>query len=97
MLIIPDVTKEALKKAFAAAVDNDSVAELVDRLNYLATYGDNNHSVAFRVTLFPDRFLGDNGFSVLWESRKRGEAEYLHSMNGGLVYHESDSSWGVHT
>jgi hypothetical protein len=97
MLIIPDVTKTYLKETFAWAVDNDSWLKLIERLAYLDEYGQSNHEAEFRVTLYPDKWLGDHGFSVSWEKRQREQPDYNHFMAGGLVFHESDKTWGVHT
>lgn len=60
--------------------------------NYSSTWCD---SAATRCTLAPDR-LENWSFDFLMEKRDEF-GNYFTWFHGGLVYHESDQSWGVHT
>ena len=64
---------------------------------YLNEYGglteDGKHR-RMRVTLGRD--FAPYSFSV-WFQIRRASGEYEHYMTGGLIYFDSDGTWGVHT
>lgn len=66
---------------------------------YLNEYGgvDSEGNRRFRVHLSNGGIgLGDMVFNVWWELR-RADGTYKSFTVGGLVFHESDKSWSVHT
>lgn len=84
--------KEHYDKTWAEAESNGSLDDLIEQLEYLHVYGGIKDPEKYRVSLGYDWA----GFGVVWEMRN-GDDEYKFFMNGGLIYHESDGRWSVHT
>lgn len=72
------------------AVATNSTEDLIKRLTYLNQWGeDHRYTVLVRGAII-DPKRREMGLGFL---NKAGKA----FMNGGLVYHESSNTWGVHT
>jgi len=87
MLIIHDTVHSEKVRAFAQ--ENDITDKLQLRLDYLAKYSD-RHT---RCHLYPDS--SPNSWEFTMEVQEDGEWRYW--FNGGLIYHEAEKGWGVHT
>lgn len=88
--------KEGYVLGVIEAYQNGSLDSLLDKLDYLKHYGENNEDIDFRITING----GDRGgFDVCWETKKKNESdnEFKYWMNGGLIHHDFDNSWSVHT
>jgi len=76
------------------AQENHSIESLEKQLTYLHCYGglegDPTH---IKVDLYPSKGLY---FDVAW-FKKSTAGIYEPWMNGGLVHHEHDNTWSIHT
>jgi len=69
--------------------------KLQNRLDYLANYAcPVEDPERTRCLLFTD--FAPLSFAFTWE-RRNDEGDYEYWMNGGLIYHDSQKEWGVHT
>lgn len=72
------------------AVVTDSMKALTDKLSYLNSWGDD---ASYTVQVEGE---------ILDSKRREVDLRFLNKdgkplMVGGLVYHESDNTWGIHT
>lgn len=68
---------------------------LQSRLGYLATYACQDDAEKTRCELYQD--FAPLSFAFVMKKRDEATGEYKPWMNGGLIYHDHDKSWGVHT
>ncbi len=92
--------KEALKAAFAKAVDTDSLESLLRIINRYSEPTTKAHGVptACRARVFSNcekERPWEMAFTFeLWDS---DTLSWRHRWNGAWVYHESTNDWGSHT
>ena len=88
------INAEHYEKELVKARENGSIENLEERLEYLNQYSVGGHADPERTIVE----LGWDfaGFSLLWKIRQE-DGEYKPWINGGLIYHDSDNSWSVHT
>jgi hypothetical protein len=102
----PERAKELLRACFDKALETDTVGDLVNRLNYLDTYGGtpgNTRCVIHGVD-GGDRRAGYS-IAITMENAKLNQArtdrEWSRIWSGGLVFHEHAGpgyrKWNVHT
>ena len=102
MLILPSdlESKAALARILANSVEDGTLAQLANRLNYLHHYQDDEGTGhRCRVHIFPSH--KSQYIDIYWKKRTRGEdglptETWETWMNGGLVCH-SDGDWSIHT
>ncbi len=110
MLVISEHVKEAVAKTVATALEDDSFPDLMEKLNYLHTYGGNgrNDPSAYSRCHLRGNREGDLDFNMdrprMRDDHKSrpafspsGERIWDHWFAGGLVYHDHSGEWGVHT
>ena len=85
-----DKFEEVVKKAKI----NGSAGNLLERIAYLANYGDDDFM--FRTRLYPED-EHSFGFCIDKNMGYDHDPKWETYMNGGLIYHDFDNSWGVHT
>jgi len=88
MLVIE--CEDHYRKVVEWARENGLLGDFMRVMGYLAHYG----SSESRCTLGGD--FAPHSFVFLMEFRgERGE--WVRFMNGGVIFHESQGGWGVHT
>lgn len=72
--------------AMEGIIENWGDEELIRKLEYLHNHFKNDHLV---LSMYLKK-----GFDIWWYKSQMETHPY---MVGGLIYHEFDGSWGVHT
>jgi hypothetical protein len=90
MIVIDKSAHKKLADTLEFALNNGCAPQLIDRLQYLANYGndpeatDTHKDDRFQVQLHAD--WADYSFAFLIQ-RRAGDGEWANLMNGGLIYH----------
>ena len=83
------IDKRAYKATRDHAVKTKSLQSLLSKIEYLATYGDDD----MLVELVPSFY---DTIGVEW-SKKNESGDYVPFMFGGLVHHDYNNEWSVNT
>ena len=90
-----DPAFKAKVEAFAKSIGKAD--QLQKQFDYLEHYSCTpNDPKKTWITAWQDFSLGPYSFYLEWHRRDEN-GQYKLWMNGGLVYHGSDSTWSVHT
>ena len=80
-----------LIKIVQFAADNDNLPQLLDKLTYL----NNFFWFESECDVYLYRDFDSDTKDFYWEAKRVMDDKIV--MNGGIIYHEYDNSWGVHT
>ena len=82
------------RKCVVKAIEEGTADKLLQRISYLASFGNDEDEML--CDLHP---RGDGDFDFLLSKNIGTGQDFIWQryMNGGLVYHKYDNSWGVHT
>jgi hypothetical protein len=92
------IDREHYDKVRSFAEQHGCLESFQNRVGYLTTYGchtdDGTDMSRARVNLGWD--FAPNSFGFAIEFRQE-DGTYKHFMSGGMIFHEADKAWSIHT
>lgn len=94
---------EHFLKVFQFALEHECVDVLIEKLNYLRNYASQpGQQDITRCYLYKGSFTGEHSFDISMRKQKYVNGELMEVPSagfsgGGLVYHQSSNTWGVHS